>query len=86
MKITGLRTRAMFSRYNIASFEDKLDALQKARVYADSRARVTSNVASIESRKQAADRTHVAIFLRKMVGRVGLEPTTTGLKGRCSTN
>jgi hypothetical protein len=30
MKVTGHRTRAMFGRYNIASLEDKLEALQKA--------------------------------------------------------
>jgi integrase len=51
MKVTGHRTRAMFSRYNIASLEDELEALRKARVYADSRTSVSANVVSIASRK-----------------------------------
>jgi hypothetical protein len=51
MKVTGHRTRAMFSRYNIASLEDKLEALRKAQVYADSRTQVSTNVVSIASRK-----------------------------------
>ena len=53
MKVTGHRTRAMFGRYNIASLEDKLEALQKASAYATSRERVGSNVVSIESRKSS---------------------------------
>jgi integrase len=53
MKVTGHRTRAMFGRYNIASLEDKLEALQKASVYAAARARVGSNVVSIETRKSS---------------------------------
>ena len=84
MRVTGHRTRAMFGRYNIASLEDKLEALKKASAYVAARARMGSNVISIESRTLAAERAHVAFFLRKLVGRVGFEPTTTGLKGRCS--
>ena len=53
MKVTGHRTRAMFGRYNIASLEDKLDALRKASIYAAARARVGSNVVSIESRESS---------------------------------
>jgi len=49
-KVTGHRTRSMFDRYNIASLEDKLEALKKARVYAEARASVGSNVVPIGNR------------------------------------
>lgn len=51
VKLTGLA--GTFIRHNIASLEDKLEALQKARVYADFRAQVASNVVSIGSRKSS---------------------------------
>ncbi len=35
---------------------------------------------------QRIDQAVVAVFLEKMVGRVGFEPTTNGLKVQCSTN
>ena len=59
IKVTGHRTRSMFSRYNIASLEDKLDALKKARTYAQSRASVGSNVVSISERKSNGTSTRV---------------------------
>ena len=36
MKVTGHRTRSMFARYNIASPEDKREALKKARLRGES--------------------------------------------------
>jgi hypothetical protein len=69
MKVTGHRTRSMFNRYNIASLEDKLDALKKARVYAQSRARVTSNVTPITAGKSNASSTR-APFPRENGGSV----------------
>jgi len=51
MKVTGHRTRSMFNRYNIASLEDKLEALNKARAYARKRAGEHSNVTPIGAGK-----------------------------------
>ncbi len=43
-RVTGHRSDSMFQRYDIASTADKLEALQKARVYASTRAAVGENV------------------------------------------
>ena len=43
-RVTGHRSDSMFQRYDIASTADKLEALQKARAYAATRAAVGENV------------------------------------------
>ena len=37
MRVTGHRSRSMFDRYDIASLDDKLEALHRAREYAKTR-------------------------------------------------
>jgi hypothetical protein len=78
MKVTGHRTRSMFNRYNIASLEDKLDALKKARVYAQSRARVASNVMPIKAGKSKRFEHTCRFCWGKWRKRVGVEPTRPG--------
>src|SRR5262249_20538763 len=50
MRVTGHRSDSMFRRYDVASLDDKLEALRRAREYAATRAAVGSNVASFPSR------------------------------------
>jgi hypothetical protein len=40
LRVTGHRSDSMFRRYDIASLDDKLDALRRAREYAATRAAV----------------------------------------------
>jgi len=61
MKVTGHRTQSMFVRYDIASLEDKREALKKARVYVASRSAVGSNVTPIASRTRTQTSTRSGI-------------------------
>jgi len=61
MKVTGHRTRSMFAPYNIASLEDKPEALKRARVYAASRSAAGSNVTPIASRTRTQTSTRSGI-------------------------
>jgi integrase len=51
MRITGHETDSMFRRYDIASSDDKLNALRAARAYSDSRKGQTANVVNITPAK-----------------------------------
>jgi hypothetical protein len=44
MRVTGHRSDSMFRRYDVASLDDKLEALRRAREYAATRAAVGGNV------------------------------------------
>ncbi len=44
MRVTGHRSDSMFRRYDVASVDDKLEAIQKARAYAATRTAVGENV------------------------------------------
>jgi len=48
-RVTGHRSDSMFERYDIASMDDKLEALRKARAYAATRAAVGDNVSQFPS-------------------------------------
>jgi hypothetical protein len=51
MKVTGHRSDTMFRRYDITSLDDKAEALQRARAYAESRgAAEQSNVAEFKGK------------------------------------
>ena len=43
-RVTGNRSDSMFQRYDIASMDDKLEAIQKARAYATTRAAIGESV------------------------------------------
>jgi hypothetical protein len=62
----------MFGRYNIASLEDKLEALKKASAYAATRARVASNVVSIETRKSSNGTSTRGLFAEENGGPRGI--------------
>src|SRR5260370_11454514 len=49
-RVTGHRSDSMFQRYDIASMDDKLEAIQKARGYAATLAAVGENVTPFPSR------------------------------------
>jgi integrase len=44
MRVTGHRSDSMFRRYDVASVDDKLEAIRKARAYAATRTAVGENV------------------------------------------
>lgn len=69
-RVTGHRSDSMFSRYDITSVEDKLDALRRAREYAEGRAGVTSNVTAIAagSRPRQRNRAHKSSFSSTRAG------------------
>jgi integrase len=48
-RVTGHRSDSMFQRYDIASMDDKLEAIQKARAHAATRAAVGDNVTAFPS-------------------------------------
>ncbi len=58
MRVTGHRSDSMFRRYDVASVDDKLEAIKKARAYAASRAAMGQNVAEFPA-SQSTLRTHV---------------------------
>lgn len=57
MRVTGHRSRSMFDRYDIASLDDKLEALHRAREYASTRKAVGENVSAFPSRPAAVNPT-----------------------------
>jgi integrase len=48
-RVTGHRSDSMFQRYDIASMDDKLEAIRKARVYAATRSTVGDNITQFPS-------------------------------------
>jgi hypothetical protein len=58
MWVTGHRSDSTFRPYDIASLDDKLEAIRKARAYAATREAVGQNVAEF-SASQSTLRTHV---------------------------
>jgi integrase len=79
MRVTGHRSDAMFRRYDIASLDDKADALKKAREYARIRAAVGENVSAFSSRTDNATDTREEIpsnFVGNLVAVEGFEPPT----------
>jgi Phage integrase family len=44
MRVTGHRSDSMFRRYDVASLDDKLEAIRKARTYAATRTAAKSSV------------------------------------------
>lgn len=82
MTITGHKTRSMLARYNITTMDDKLDALTKARSYAERRAAVGENVSPFRSNEHTNEHTS-RLLSRKappiagnLVGMPGFEPGT----------
>ena len=69
----------MFTRYDISSTDDKLEALRRARVYAESRATVGQTVRTFGSElthKRAHAHEKARFSLGNMVAVQGLEPRT----------
>jgi integrase len=58
-RVTGHRSDSMFQRYDIASMDDKLEAIRKARVYAATRTAIGDNVAPFPSGSVNATDTQV---------------------------
>ena len=48
----------MFRRYDVASVDDKLEAIRKARIYAATRAAVSQNVAAFPAAQSTEQSTH----------------------------
>jgi integrase len=79
MRVTGHRSDSMFRRYDIASVEDKLEALRRAREYAKSRAAVSENVREFPVPSVNATDTRSkkpASSLGNLVAVQGFEPRT----------
>ncbi len=49
-RVTGHRSGSMFQRYDVASMDDKLEALRKARIYAAERVAISQNLAAFPPR------------------------------------
>jgi integrase len=78
-RVTGHRSASMFNRYDITSTDDKLEALKKARVYAESRVAVGQNVKRFPTEK-ATQQAHVSetphVSSEILVAVQGFEPRT----------
>jgi hypothetical protein len=72
----------MFSRYDITSLDDKLDALKRARGYAERRAAVGENVSPFRGNSQRNEHTSRREYRKAppiasyLVGMPGFEPGT----------
>lgn len=79
MRVTGHRSPSMFTRYDITSTDDKLDALRKAREYAATRSAVRENVAPFPAMgtQQGTRGEKPAHLLGNMVALKGFEPPAT---------
>jgi integrase len=78
-RVTGHRSDSMFQRYDIASTDDKLEALHRARTYAESRAAVGENVAQFPANLATQLTPHpeeAGVSLANMVAVQGFEPRT----------
>ena len=79
MSISRHRTESVYLRYDIVSQKDLATARQKLEAFHIEK-KETSTLKDNQLKPQPANR------LILMVSRAGLEPATTALKVRCSTN
>jgi hypothetical protein len=79
MRVTGHRSPSMFSRYDVSSTDDKLEALHRARAYSESRAAVGENVTRFPGNLATELATHpekARVYEGKVVAVQGFEPRT----------
>ena len=78
-RVTGHRSDSMFQRYDVASMDDKLEALRKARVYAAELVAISQNLATFPIRSDTQTSTRdqkPPSFRAGMVAVQGFEPRT----------
>ncbi len=78
-RVLGQRSDSMFQRYDVASMDDKLEALGKARVYSAERVAISQNLAAFPAPADTQTSTRdqkPASFLGNMVAVQGFEPRT----------
>ena len=78
-RVTGHRSDSMFQRSDVASMDDKLEALRKARVYAAERVKISQNLAAFPASADTQTGTRdqkPASFLGNLVAVQGFEPRT----------
>jgi len=78
-RVTGHRSDSMFQRYDVASMDDKLEALRKARIYAAERVAISQNLAAFPASADTQPSTRdqkPAILIGNLVAVQGLEPRT----------